>query len=349
MKKIHVTVLALVLLLCVSLVFAAPVNNNTKQAVTYGEVAVVNTPSGVVVAGEEVTYPVKSATAAPAKTAHPATHQATHHPAQMTAAQRHAQAQKASEASTRAANEASLKKGEPNMHINTTTTRTDVYDVDVKNNRGNTNYGIVEKTVTKNGKSQTNGVVYETYEPSKTARANEKPREISIAAGETILYNKDANDGRYGTNGLAADATMLWALNPYLSLGADYMMLHPRAKTHGNGEAQRHYHGIYAHNISMAGKLTVNPWGTIQFYLPMGVGMMNARMRTDAAISDSENKWGASMYAGIGMQYDITDSLFTGLEYRYAYGWVSDKDLTPYHQDKNLQFHTVMMRLGMRF
>lgn len=346
MKKIHVTVLALVLLLFVSLVFAAPVNNNMQQSVTYGEVDVVNTPGGVVVAGEAVTYPVKSA-AAPAKSA-PAAHKAVHHTAQSTSAQR-MQAQKADAAATRAANEASLKKGEPHLKVNTTTTDTEVYDVDVRNNRGNTNYGVVEKTVTKNGKSQTSGVVYSTYEPSKTARANEKTREISIAAGETLLYNKDISENRYGTNGLAADATMLWALNPYLSLGADYMMLHPRSKTHGNGADQRHYHGMYAHNIALAGKLTVNPWSTIQFYVPMGFGMMNARMRTDAAVSDSENKWGASMYAGLGMQYDITDALFAGLEYRYAYGWISDKNLTPYHKDKDLQFHTVMMRVGMRF
>ena len=55
------------------------------------------------------------------------------------------------------------------------------------------------------------------------------------------------------------------------------------------------------------------------------------------------------MYAGIGMQYDVTAALFVGLEYRYTYAWISDKDLTPAHKDKNLQYHNAMLRVGMRF
>ena len=82
----------------------------------------------------------------------------------------------------------------------------------------------------------------------------------------------------------------------------------------------------------------------------MGVGMANARIKsvTDT-LNTSENKWGASFYAGLGVQYDITCWMFAGLEYRYNYAFISDKDLTPFHKDRNLQFHTAMMRVGMRF
>ena len=167
-----------------------------------------------------------------------------------------------------------------------------------------------------------------------------------MAAGETISYNKDDRNDRYATNGLAADISILKSMGSHLALGVDYAMLHPRGKTHDD----RHYHGLYTHNISLAGKLTVNPFDMFQVYMPMGVGMANARIKsvTDT-LNTSENKWGASFYAGLGVQYDITCWMFAGLEYRYNYAFISDKDLTPFHKDRNLQFHTAMMRVGMRF
>ena len=58
---------------------------------------------------------------------------------------------------------------------------------------------------------------------------------------------------------------------------------------------------------------------------------------------------GASLYAGLGVQYDITSTLFAGLEYRYAYAFISDKHLSDFNKDKNLQFHNVFFRMGMRF
>lgn len=320
----HSIIAVLVLLLVASLVFAAePVGT-----VTYGAGTITPTADGVVVTNEAVTVPMM----APAK---PAAKKATAHNT-MTSAQ-----------ATQAANKAALKKGEPKLQVNKTTTTTDVYDVSVKNKKGTTTYGVAQESVTNaQGHTQTEGVVYSSYAPSKAARANEKGMELSIAGGLTMPYNKDNRDDLYGKNGMMADVNLLKVTCPYLALGLDYMMLHPGSKTHDD----RHYHGNYVHNISVAGKFTLNPWDSFQVYIPMGVGMMNARMKTDAAGDyHNENKWGASMYAGLGMQYDITASLFAGVEYRYAYGWVSDKDLTPYHQDKNLQFHNVMLRVGMRF
>lgn len=326
----HSIIAVLVLLLVASLVFAAePIGT-----VTYGEGSITPTPNGVVVTNESVTVPMMAPATktAPAKAA--AKTAPAHHT--MTSAQ-----------ATHAANAASLKKGEPKLQVNKTTTTTDVYDVSVKNKKGTTTYGVAEESVTNaQGHTETEGVIYSSYSPSKTARANAKGMELSIAAGATMPFNKDDRNDRYGKTGMSADVNLLKSVCPYLSLGLDYMMLHPSHRTHG----ERHYHGNYAHNVSVAGKFTVNPWDSFQVYLPMGVGMMNARMKTVTDGSDNgDNKWGASMYAGLGMQYDITATLFAGVEYRYVYGWVSDKDLTPYHKDKDLQFHNLMLRLGMRF
>ncbi len=335
MKKIHITILALVLLLTVSLVFAQPAGTKT---VVRGDVAAMNTPTGVVVEGEQVavTTPLPKHTAAHVQTA-----------------KHHAQAahQQASNAATQAQNAASLKKGEPKVKINTTTTDTDTVNVNIKNKRGVTDYGMVEQTVTNpQGQKTTQGMVYGSYTPSKAALTNDKLMEVSLGGGMTATYNKDNRSDRYSAYGLAAGLNSVYYVSNYLAVGLDYMMLHPRAKTRGAGADERRYHGIYAHNISLAGKLTINPWNNLRFYSPMGVGMMNGRMKTETAGAEvKDDKWGASFYIGAGMQYDVTDWMFAGVEYRYTYGFVSDKDLTPFAKDRDLQFHTVMIRVGTRF
>lgn len=259
--------------------------------------------------------------------------------------------QKAGAAATQAANEASLKKGEPQLKVTKTTTTTSVYDSSVRNKRGTTDSIIVEQSVTNaQGKTTTDGAVYEAFTPSKAARTNDNRMEVSVAAGETYSYNKDSRSDRYGSNGLAGNVNMLWHITPNFALGADYMMLHPSNKSYTQDGETRNYDDMYLHGISLAGKYTLNAWDSWRVYIPMGWGMMNARMKThsDTARS-SQDKWGTGFYAGLGVQYDITASLFAGLEYRYTYAFISDNDLSAYGRDKNLQYHSAFFRVGMRF
>ncbi|WP_428073685.1 outer membrane protein [Candidatus Avelusimicrobium luingense] len=335
MKKIHITALAIVFLLMVSLVFA----QSGEKTYVSGDISAMDVPGGVIVQGEQVavTVPMQGASARSAKK--PAAHRV------------QVNQQAAGAKATHVQNAASLKKGEPKLTVQTGSTETDVYDVRVKNKRGTTNYGVVEQTVTNpKGKQQTEGIVYESYSPSKSARTNDKKMEVSLAAGQVVSYNKDTFSDRYSSNGLAASVSMLYHMNNYLAVGLDYMMFHPAEKSHNTGIDERHYHAMYAHDISLAGKLTFNPWSNFRIYSPMGVGMMNARMKSTVfGVDESNDKWGAAFYIGAGMQYDVTDWMFAGLEYRYAYGFISDKNLTSTHKDRDLQFHTLMLRLGMRF
>jgi opacity protein-like surface antigen len=327
-------------LFCTALAFAQ------EGSITYGEAAVVSGPDGVAVVGEEVTYPTQASQnvkkAADAKKA----------AAKKTIANSKAYQEKLGAQATQKANAASLKKGEPALKVNKTTTTTNVYDVSVTDKKGTTDYGIVEETVTNaQGSKTTGGVIYTNYTPSKEGRANEKKMEVSLAAGMTLSMNKDKLDDRYSTNGVAAGASVLREVSPHLSWGLDYMMLHPRGRTYHESMAERHYKDIYAHNIALAGKYTLNAWDSLHVYVPMGVGMMNARMKThhEGTGSSSRDKWGASGYIGLGMQYDLTSSLFMGLEYRYTYAFINDKDLTFFDRDKRLQFHSAFLRMGMRF
>ena len=259
--------------------------------------------------------------------------------------------QKAGAAATQAANEATLKKGEPQLKVNKTTTTTSIYDSSVRNKKGTTDSVVVEQSYTNaQGQTTTDGAVYESFTPSKATLTNDKRMEISIAAGQAYSYNKDNRDDRYGSNGLAGDVNMLWHMSPHFALGLDYMMLHPSNKTHNQDGETRNYDDIYLHSIALAGKYTLNAWNNWRVYIPMGWGMMNARMKTNSdALRSSNDKWGTGFYAGLGVQYDITSSLFAGLEYRYTYAFISDKDLSSYGSDKDLQYHSAFLRVGMRF
>ena len=259
--------------------------------------------------------------------------------------------QKAGAAATQLANEASLKQGEPKLKVNTTTTTTSVYDSSVHNKRGTTDSMVVEQSVTNaQGQTTTEGEIYTSFTPSKAAQTHARTRELSVAAGMTHMYNQDSLNGHYGSNGMSADVNMLWHTSPHFALGFDYMMLHPYSQTHGSADQARNYDDIYLHGISLVGKYTLNAWNNLRVYIPMGWGMMNARMKTNSALHHSSNdKWGTGFYAGLGLQYDFTPCLFAGLEYRYTYAFISDKDLSSYGSDKNLQYHSAFLRVGMRF
>lgn len=231
------------------------------------------------------------------------------------------------------------------------TTTTDVYDVTTTDKEGTLNYGVVEsRTSGPRGNANSGGVVYSSFTPSKAALTNEKNSEVSFAAGGVYSFNKDDRSDRYAKPGFSTGASVLFGKTPHFALGADYMFLNPDGRSHNGDGERRSYHRVRAHNIALAGKYTLNVWDDVRFYIPMGAGLMNARMKTDAAdASTSKDKWGASLYAGLGMQYDLTTDLFVGLEYRYVYAFVSDKHLSDFGRDKNLQFHNAFLRLGMRF
>lgn len=226
-----------------------------------------------------------------------------------------------------------------------TTVTTTSYDVTEKNKRGTANYGEVTQTV--NGEVE-DSYAYASYDPSRSSLANDKAMEISYAFGGSYSTNEAKGGKKYGKTGMGTGVNMLFKLTPNLGMGLDYMFLNPDGREYDTQAVN--FHQFRAHNIAVAGKYTVNAWDNLRLYVPFGVGMMNARLKTDAgAASTSSDKWGASMYAGVGVQYDFCPVLFAGLEYRYVYSFISDKHLSNFGKDDNLQFHDVFLRVGMRF
>ena len=240
----------------------------------------------------------------------------------------------------------------PQMRVveeNTTT----VYDVTTKNKRGTAQYGMVEETQTtpQGGTRVVSQMEYADYTPSKMALANEKRAEVSVGLGAAYSFNKDTQDMRMADMGLAATGQVLWDMSDHLSLGADYMLLTPD----GRSSEGYSYDRLRLNSIALAGKYTINAWDTWRIYVPMGVGAAQARLKTSgqrggADASESSDKWGLDLFAGLGLQYNLSADLFLALEYRYTVAFVKAEDLNKaYGKDNYLQFHSAFLRLGMRF
>ena len=171
--------------------------------------------------------------------------------------------------------------------------------------------------------------------------------------GGSYSFAKDNYGTRLSDMGLAGNAQLLWRLNPHLAIGLDYTMMAPQP--HGDlrgGDYQ--YDKLRAHHISLAGKYTLNAWDKMNVYIPMGVGASHLSLkgsgtRDGIPSTQSESKWGMGFYIGLGTQYNLTDDLFMGLEYRYHMPFVKGDDLNRYGRDRSIDFHSAMLRMGMRF
>lgn len=233
------------------------------------------------------------------------------------------------------------------------TNTTTVYDVSTTNKRGTTEYGVVEQTQTtpKGGTRLVSQMEYSDFTPSKMAVANAKKGEISLGFGMSQSYSKDKHGTRFGELGMGGNAQILFRTTERLSLGLDYMLLMP----HDNKGAEFSYEKLRLNGVAFAGKFTLNPLDRLNFYVPMGIGMAQVRLkgygeRDGVYTSESRDKWGLDMFAGLGMQYNLSETTFLGLEYRYVVAFVTSDDLNRYYgKGHYLQFHNAFLKLGMRF
>lgn len=230
------------------------------------------------------------------------------------------------------------------------------YDVSSTNKKGTTSYGGMRHTQTtpEHGTRLISQSSYSGNTPSLMARANDKKAELSLGLGGTYSYAKDDYGARLSNTGLAGSLQMLWHLNPHFALGADYTMLAPQSRDNAARGGSYQYRDLRAHSLALAGKWTVNAWDRLNLYVPMGlgathVGLKGSGVRDGAYSSDSDGKWGLGLFAGLGLQYNLTDTVFMGLEYRYHLAFVKSDDLNRFGKDKNLDFHSAMLRVGMRF
>lgn len=244
---------------------------------------------------------------------------------------------------------------QPRMRTVQTDTTT-VYDVTTTNKKGTTQYGMVEQTrsTPQGGTRVISQTQYSDYTPSKMALANEKHAEVSIGLGASYSFDKDKAGARMTELGLAATGQALWDISDHFALGADYMLLNHDSRTnHRQGTYK--YDKLRLNSIALAGKYTINAWDTWRLYIPMGVGAAQARMKSSGVrngeyTAQSSDKWGLDLFAGLGLQYNLSKDIFMGLEYRYTVAFVKADDLNRYYgKDNYLQFHSAFFRIGTRF
>lgn len=229
------------------------------------------------------------------------------------------------------------------------------HDKTTTNHLGTTKQGSVKHTQTtpEHGTRVVSHSSYHHHTPSTMAKSHELDRELSLGIGGVYSFAKDSYDARLSNTGLAANVQMLWHATHHLALGLDYSALAPQHRRTSKG-GEYGYKNLRSHNITMAGKLTLNPWNRMQIYMPMGVGMSQVSLkgsgtRDGVTSSESDHKWGLGLFAGLGLQYNLTESLFMGMEYRYNIAFVQSDDLNRYGKDRYLDFHSAMLKMGMRF
>ena len=240
-------------------------------------------------------------------------------------------------------------------HVIQTDTKTS-YDKSTTNKMGTTNQGSMTHTQTtpEHGTRVVSHSQYHYHTPSQMAMANDKRGEVSLGIGGTYSFAKDSYDARLSNTGLAGSMQLLWnTRHPRLAVGFDYSMLAPQHRSNSKG-GNYSYKDLRAHNLSLAGKFTFNPWDRLNVYMPMGVGATHINLkgsgtREGVNSSESDNKWGMGLFAGLGVQYNLTEDLFMGLEYRYNFAFVKADDLNSYGKDRYMDFHSAFLKMGMRF
>lgn len=234
---------------------------------------------------------------------------------------------------------------------------TTVYDVSTTNKRGTTQYGMVAQTQTtpQGGTRIISQTAYEDYSPSKMALANQKKGEVSLGVGASYTAAKDSAGARLSDVGWSGTAQVMWDMTDHLALGVDYMLLAPHSRNNHRGNGSYKYSDLRYNGVGLAGKYTLNAWDTWRVYIPMGVGAAQVRMKSagkrgGVATAQSDDKWGLDLFAGLGLQYNLTKDLFMGLEYRYTVAFVKSDDLNRYYgKNQYFQFHGAFLRMGMRF
>ena len=183
--------------------------------------------------------------------------------------------------------------------------------------------------------------------------SHEKTGELSLGVGGSYSFAKDDYGTRMSDMGIAGGMQMMWHLNKHLAIGLDHTMMAPQAHSDFRGGAYD-YNKLRAHHMGLAGKLTVFSWDKMSLYSPMGIGISKIELKSSGTrggipVAESADKWGMNFYIGAGMQYDLSDGLFVGLEYRYYMPFIKTDDLSRYGKDRYMDFHNIGLRMGMRF
>lgn len=171
--------------------------------------------------------------------------------------------------------------------------------------------------------------------------------EFSVGLGGVRTSNDDNSGRAYADPGFMGNASLLIEMSPSVSSGIDYMYSGFRTSENAGGPD----YTLYAHHISAAFKVRFNPKDKLRFYLPVGAGAGGFVLKTRPAQGEEtrSEKWNLALYAGVGMEVDISPVVFLGAEYRYIYSFVQESDVDfSDGSNRYFQSHVFMFKIGMR-
>lgn len=168
--------------------------------------------------------------------------------------------------------------------------------------------------------------------------------EFSLGIG-AVRSGADDRAGRdYTSPGVIGNASILVDMSPHVASGIDYMYGGFRS----SGTAPEY--SLYSHHISAAFKIRANPDGKLRVYFPLGAGGGGLFLKKRRGAADARTeRWGLALYAGAGLEFDISPVAFLGAEYRYVYTFVQGGDLDEAcGSNKYFGSHALMLKIGMR-
>lgn len=172
--------------------------------------------------------------------------------------------------------------------------------------------------------------------------------EFILGVGMVNSPNKNAFGDKYGSSGVSAGATLLVDMSEYVSSGVDYLYGGLRSADGSNGMKQT----LEGNHIFAMFKIKLNPKDRLRLYIPVGLGGSNLKVETvDRSVGwkAGETRWGFAMFAGLGLEIDVSSTVSVGVEYRYLFPFVQESDIDLMRgSNQYFQMHHFMFRVGMR-
>lgn len=153
-------------------------------------------------------------------------------------------------------------------------------------------------------------------------------------------------------------AQYLYAVNPYLSIGAEFNANNFESTTDriwGSSYEETINSKTDVYSLFAAGRLTANPSHSVRLYLPFGLGLAAAKNSMSAHItgvgsnSGSDTHYSFIYYAGLGLEGSLTQDWILGLEMRYSQFVLDTSQLVKNGGDEYFSFLAFMLKLSYRF
>ena len=167
----------------------------------------------------------------------------------------------------------------------------------------------------------------------------------------------EANAVDWGEGAVSYGLQYLYALNPYIAVGAEFNANNFESTTDtvwGYGYEETVESKMDVYSLLAAGRLTTNPKSGFRFYIPFGVGWAFAKSSVSATAagehgsgSDTDNSF--MYYLGMGLEGDVSNHWLAGLEFRYSNFTFNTSKLVRGGGDENYSFISLMLKAAYKF